>query len=217
MQGGLIVWKGLRRQLIAPRECVLHDSHPAIESALLGPDRAPPLVDELSGDLTVGLSSARTIAAVEKLARSDRRLAATVAQWDADPWLLIAGPEALDLRTGIGRAPDAFDYATRAASCAAAPPDTPHPLWSEFLDRVTGHNTDLQAFLRRYIGYALTGLTAEHAFAFAHGGGANGKTTRAHTHTVITGEPFRTLPAAALGPPVGRLQIGRVTMTGRQR
>ena len=34
------------------------------------------------------LASAKTVAAVEKLAKSDRRLAATVDQWDADPWVL---------------------------------------------------------------------------------------------------------------------------------
>ena len=31
--------------------------------------------------------SAKTVAAVEMLARSDRRIAATVDQWDRDPWL----------------------------------------------------------------------------------------------------------------------------------
>jgi hypothetical protein len=34
------------------------------------------------------LASAKTVAAVERLPRSDRRLAATTDQWDADPWLL---------------------------------------------------------------------------------------------------------------------------------
>jgi putative DNA primase/helicase len=34
------------------------------------------------------IASAKTVAAVERMARSDRRLAATVDQWDADPWLL---------------------------------------------------------------------------------------------------------------------------------
>jgi len=34
------------------------------------------------------LASAKTVAAVERLAKADRRLAATVDQWDADPWLL---------------------------------------------------------------------------------------------------------------------------------
>src|SRR5207302_8406801 len=34
------------------------------------------------------IASAVTISAVERLARVDRRHAATVDQWDADPWLL---------------------------------------------------------------------------------------------------------------------------------
>lgn len=34
------------------------------------------------------LTAAKTVVAVERLARSDRRLAATAEQWDADPWLV---------------------------------------------------------------------------------------------------------------------------------
>jgi putative DNA primase/helicase len=34
------------------------------------------------------LASAKTVAAVERLARADRRLVATTAQWDSDGWLL---------------------------------------------------------------------------------------------------------------------------------
>ena len=34
------------------------------------------------------IASVRTVHAVEKLARADRRLAAVVDQWDRDPWLL---------------------------------------------------------------------------------------------------------------------------------
>jgi putative DNA primase/helicase len=33
-----------------------------------------------------GIASAKTVAAVEKLARADRRQAATLEQWDADDW-----------------------------------------------------------------------------------------------------------------------------------
>jgi putative DNA primase/helicase len=36
-------------------------------------------------------ASAKTVAAVERLAKSDRRLAATVDQWDADIWSLNTG------------------------------------------------------------------------------------------------------------------------------
>ena len=40
--------------------------------------------------------------AVETLARSDRRIASTVEQWDADPWLLNTPGGIIDLRTGDG-------------------------------------------------------------------------------------------------------------------
>ena len=46
------------------------------------------------------LASAQTVAAVERLARADRRLAATVDQWDVDPWLLNTPGGTVDLRNG---------------------------------------------------------------------------------------------------------------------
>jgi putative DNA primase/helicase len=136
-------------------------------------------------------ASAKTVAAVERLARSDRRLAATVAQWDARPWLLTAGDEAdattIDLRTGEGRSPDADDYITKKAGCMAAPSGTPHPLWTAFLQRMTNDDKDLQEFLQRYTGYCLTGVTVEHVFVFGHGTGANGKGTFLNTIQSIFG------------------------------
>jgi putative DNA primase/helicase len=36
----------------------------------------------------MAVARAETVAAVERLARADRRIAATSEQWDADPWLL---------------------------------------------------------------------------------------------------------------------------------
>ena len=84
---------------------------------------------------------------------------------------------AYDLATGLARLPDPLDYQTKATACSAAPPGTPHPKWTAFLDRITSSDAELQAFLQRYIGYCCTGLTAERAFVFAYGTGANGKST----------------------------------------
>jgi putative DNA primase/helicase len=134
------------------------------------------------------VASAKTVAAVERLARSDRRLAATVAQWDAEPWLLTAGDRTIDLRTGCDREPDPINYITRKTACAAAPAGTPHPLWTKVLERVTAGDVELQRFLQRYVGYCLSGHTGEHAFVFAHGTGANGKSTFVSTIAKIFGE-----------------------------
>ena len=134
------------------------------------------------------VASAKTVAAVERLAKADRRLAATASQWDAAPFLLNAGNSTFDLRTGNSRPPDPLDYLTKQTACAAAPAGTPYPLWTKFLQRVTNGNDELQYFLKRYVGYCCAGLTVEHKFVFAYGTGANGKGTFLNTIAKIFGD-----------------------------
>jgi putative DNA primase/helicase len=134
------------------------------------------------------IASARTIFAVERLARGDDRLAATPDLWDAEALLLNSPDATIDLCTGIGHPPDPLDFLMRVTACPCAPPGTPHPRWTKFLYRVTNNDVELIEFLQRYCGYALTGLTTEHAFVFAHGGGANGKTTFTNTIGGILGD-----------------------------
>jgi phage/plasmid-associated DNA primase len=59
------------------------------------------------------ISSARTVAAVLTMAQSDRRIAATTDQWDADPWLLNTPNGTVDLRNGKIRGHRAEDYLTK--------------------------------------------------------------------------------------------------------
>jgi putative DNA primase/helicase len=127
------------------------------------------------------LYTAKTVAAVHWLARADRRQAATIAQFDSRHWVITTADETFDLHTGIGHVPDPTDYITKTTACSAAPPGTPHPLWSAFLDRITAGNVELQQFLQRFFGYGLTGETSEHCFVFAYGTGANGKSTLINT------------------------------------
>ena len=147
-----------------------------------------------------GLASAKTVAAVERLARADRQLAATIEQWDARALIFNTGEQEInatyDLRTGTGYTPNPLDYITKKTTCAAAPPGTKPPLWDAFLDRITDADVDhpehenggLRGFLKRYIGYCCTGLTNEHVFVFAYGTGANGKSTFINTIVRIFGD-----------------------------
>ena len=64
------------------------------------------------------LASAKTVAAVVSLARSDRRLAATIDQWDADPWLLNTPGGVVDLHTGKARPHRTTDYMTKITAAA---------------------------------------------------------------------------------------------------
>jgi putative DNA primase/helicase len=131
------------------------------------------------------LASAKTVAAIERLARADRRLAATVDQWDSDPWLLNTPAGVIDLRTGVMREHRASDYFTHITTVA---PEGECPLWHSFLDRVTGGDVELQRYLQRVCGYALTGSTREHSLFFLYGKGANGKGTFVNGIAGILGE-----------------------------
>ena len=53
-----------------------------------------------SSKVRTKLSAASTVAAVERLARSDRRHATTTDVWDRDPWLFNTRAGVLDLRSG---------------------------------------------------------------------------------------------------------------------
>ena len=127
-----------------------------------------------SADQARKLASAKVRAAVVGLAGEDERIAATVDQWDLDPGLINTPNGVLDLHTGKLRAHDPADYMTKITAVA---PDAlcPIPLWTKFLRRVTADDVELQRYLGRVCGYALTGLTTEHELYFLFGDGRNGK------------------------------------------
>lgn len=59
-------------------------------------DRARAICREIAANADKppsSLTAAKTVAAVERLARADRRLAATTAQWDANGWLVNTGED----------------------------------------------------------------------------------------------------------------------------
>lgn len=132
------------------------------------------------------ITSGKTIASVEKLIRADRRHAATVGQWDADPWLLNTPSGIVDLRTREIMPHDPMHHMTKMT---AVGPDfeADCPIWTKFLHEATAGDTDLQAYLQRACGYALTGITREHAMFFAYGTGRNGKGVFLNTIVAIMG------------------------------
>jgi putative DNA primase/helicase len=139
----------------------------------------------------VALASAKTVAAVERLARSDRRIAATIDQWDADPWLLNTPSGVIDLRTGTMRARRDDDYMTKLT---AVGPGGDCPLFLGFLARITGADPELIAYLKRVLGYAFTGSPRDHALFFGYGTGANGKSVLLSTVAGLLGDYHKTAP-----------------------
>lgn len=128
------------------------------------------------------VASAKTVAAVERLAKADRRHASTIEQWDVDPWLLNTPGGTINLKTGRMRPHNPGDHITKTTAVA---PGGGCPLWLAFLARVTAGDLELQAYLKRMAGYALTGSIREHALFFAFGTGGNGKGVMINTLTGI--------------------------------
>lgn len=105
----------------------------------------------------------------------------------------------VDLRTGAIRPHNPADHLTKIA---AVSPGGECPIWLAFLNRVTASDKELQAFLKRVMGYALTGSTRDHALFFAHGSGGNGKGVFLNTMTRLLGDyatvaPMETFTATA--------------------
>src|SRR5262249_55530362 len=131
------------------------------------------------------IASKGTIFGVERLARADRRLAASTSQWDATPLLLNTPEGTVDLQTGkLGDHMQAH-YCTKMT---AVSPGSTCPQWLEFLNQIFAGNTELINYVQRVTGYALTGVTSEHALFFFYGTGANGKSTLLNTLTGIMGD-----------------------------
>ncbi len=132
-----------------------------------------------------GIKSMTTAKAVEWFAQADPRHATDVDVWDADPWLLNTPRGTVNLRTGKIGPNDPDHYLTKVT---AAAPGGSCPTWLEFLRRITGDDEELQSFLKRMAGYALTGVTLEHALFFLYGTGGNGKGTFLNTLIAIMGD-----------------------------
>lgn len=79
------------------------------------------------------------------------------------------------------------DYCTKIT--AATPgPDKRCPTWLGFLADVTAGDVELQRYLARVAGYALTGMTTEHVMFFLYGTGANGKSVFLNTLAAVWGD-----------------------------
>lgn len=151
------------------------------EMAELAIERHPKAGDQIAKAIT----SAGTIAAVERLARSDPRHARRAGDFDADPLSLNTPEGILCLSTGLTRPHRSSDLFTKVTGAA------PHggcPRWLSFLWEITQGNADLISYLQRFIGYTLLGATPEHAFAFLLGPGMNGKSVLLGTVAAMLGD-----------------------------
>ena len=137
------------------------------------------------------LCTERTINAVEKLARTDPRMAEPAFAWDRGDMIINTPSGTLDLVTGELQSHSPEDLLTRITK---ASPSGDCPRWKKFLGEVTGGKAGLAEYLQRIAGYCLTGRMTEHVFFFLHGTGANGKSVFIDALSHVLGDYAATAP-----------------------
>ncbi len=177
--GAWFKWNGIRWQ--RDLTCAIFEQARRL-SRELGEDQ-----DE-RGRKVIGKTS--FAAGVERYARSDEKVAVTIDYWDRDPWLLGTPGGTVDLTSGRLRDSIRSDGLTKSTMCA--PQTTGCPLWLRFMTETTGNDGALIRFLQQWCGYALTGMTREHALVFVYGPGGNGKSVFLNVVTAILGDYART-------------------------
>jgi putative DNA primase/helicase len=113
--------------------------------------------------------------------------------FDARPDLLSFENGTVDLRTGVLRPHDQSDMLTYCLDVAYDPNAT-CPRWEAFLSEIFPAYPDLPAYMRRLIGYGLTGHVSEQCFAVLWGKGANGKSVLTDTLTAVFRNVAKTTP-----------------------
>jgi P4 family phage/plasmid primase-like protien len=156
------------------------------------------------------------------LARSVPPIADTGDTWDVDPFLLGVQNGVIDLRTGEHRKATPEDRVTMRVRVAFDPAAT-CPLWERTLsqifpdppavqppasaDLLTDHHPPtaspaepghMVAFLKRALGYSITGDCREECCFFAWGEGSNGKGTIMNTLGWLLADYYDDLPMSTL-------------------
>lgn len=127
------------------------------------------------------------------LARNLEPLADSGDGWDAHAWRIGAVNGVIDLRSGLLEPGDPaykMSFSTRVAYDETA--DCPR--WRQFLKEIFDGDAGVIAFVQRYGGYALTGLTTEQILAVFYGRGANGKSTLINTLAWVLGDYAHNMP-----------------------
>ena len=142
------------------------------------------------------IASAKTVSATLSLAQADQDLVVPTEIWDCDPMALNTPGGIVNLDTGVRRIRDR-DFVTQAARVT---PDANAdcPTWNHFIESVFLGDRDLIEFMRRAMGYWLTGDRREQVLFFLYGLGANGKSVLTEFVQWLGGSYTLKLPASVL-------------------
>ena len=124
-------------------------------------------------------------------------LVVDVARFDAHPDYLNVGNGIVDLRSGAVIGHDRTWFFTKYIDIDFDP-NADRTVIDAFMQTITAHDLDLSQYIKRAVGYSVTGRTDEHCLFFAYGNGKNGKSTFMNMLSMVMGEYATTTSVEAL-------------------
>lgn len=125
-------------------------------------------------------------ACVEALSK---RLKVSISSFDNQPDLLNCNNGVLDLKTGTLLPHDRNQRFTYAISTDYSP-QADYTGWTKFLAQVIGGGQEVIDYLKKAIGYSLTGHTSEECLFYCYGPTRSGKGTFTETLLQLLGDPL---------------------------
>lgn len=136
------------------------------------------------------------IRAALKLAESTPPIADNGKGWDSEPFLLGVQNGVLDLRTGKLRAAKPEDRIT-LRTAVPFEPSAKCPRFEQFVCEIFLDDVELIGYVKRAIGYCLTGDVSEQCLFLCYGEGANGKSVLLEIFRYVLGGLAHNLPFSA--------------------
>jgi putative DNA primase/helicase len=131
------------------------------------------------------------------LAQAERELADSGSNWNKDPLLLCAGNGVILLNTGTLRQGLPSDAIT-LRTAVPYDPSAECPRWLSFLTEIFRDNPELPDFIRRAVGYSMTGDTSEQVLFLCYGTGSNGKSVFLGIIREVLGEYAYNMPFSTI-------------------
>lgn len=130
-------------------------------------------------------------------AKAEPALVTVADEFDSDPDLLVVRNGTLDLRTGRLRESKREDLCSRRAE-VTYDPDATAERWLGHIKFLCDGDPLLAAYIRRAVGYTLTGDVGARSFFFLEGSGSNGKNAFIEPIMMMLGDYGQTASTALL-------------------